>query len=281
MENGCIGCRGDKDKIGVLVAQLGTPDAPTKKALYPYLKQFLGDPRIIEKPRLLWWLILNCIILPLRPKKSAALYARIWTDEGSPLRIYTEKQTELLEQRLKKVSSSIEVVHGMRYGGPSLPDAIDDLISRGCSKILLFNIHCTETSAALIPKLNFPKDKIIHTYQSRFGKDPWLVPYTDETIDALAQEGVKKIVVACPGFTADCLETLDEMGNEAEESFVENGGEKLELLACLNEQLPWIDAMEEIVCEELGSWLKTAKRVESSESCAVLCPVKENKKALS
>ena len=272
MNKGCIGCRSHKDKIGILIAQLGTPEAPTKQALYPYLKQFLGDPRIIEKPRLLWWLLLNFVILPIRPARSAELYKRIWQKDGSPLKIFTEKQTAALAQRMANVHNSIEVEYGMRYGQPSLESAIDKLIDRGCSKILLFNMypqyssttvatnydvvfphllkrrvvptlrvvepyfahpayiralaetinesmknldfeperlvfsyhgipeeyvtkgdtyccHCAETTAALVPLLDIPSEKVIHTYQSRFGRDPWLVPYTDETIKELAQQG--------------------------------------------------------------------------------------------
>lgn len=359
MKDGCIGCKNHKDKIGILIGQLGTPEAPSKEALRPYLKDFLGDPRIIEKPRWLWWLILRLFILPLRPARSAKLYARIWREDGSPLQVYTERQTEKLAEALKNTHESIEVTYGMRYSKPSLEDGIDELISRGCSKILLFNMypqysattsasnydavfrhllkrrvvptlrvaepyfnhpayiralaetinkgikelpytperlvfsyhgipeeyvekgdtyccHCTETTLALAPHLDLPTEKIIHTYQSRFGRDPWLVPYTDETIDQLAQESVKNIAVACPGFPADCLETLDEIGNEAEESFHENGGEQLRLIPGLNDQAPWIAAMKEIVEDEISSWLKTAERT-SAGNCKVACPMKVHK----
>ena len=356
MRKECFGCRPTADKIGVLLAQLGTPDAPTGKALRPYLKRFLGDPRVIEKPRLLWWLILNGIILNTRPKRSAALYKRIWKKDGSPLKIYTEKQCNKLRERLQQVHPSIEVAYGMRYSDPDLESALDSLIAKGCSKILLFNMYpqyssttvatnydavfkhllkrrvvptlrvvepyyahpayinalatrineslealsekpdklvfsyhgipeeyvekgdvyccqCTETSAALIPKLQLPAADVIHTYQSRFGKDPWLEPYTDETFERLGESGAKRIAVACPGFTADCLETLDEIGNEGSEEFEEAGGERLDLLPCLNDHPAWIDAMTEIAVEEMGSWLATAKRT-SSANRKVACPVK-------
>ncbi|MCL4137975.1 UNVERIFIED_CONTAM: hypothetical protein GTU68_002022 [Idotea baltica] len=273
MKNECFGCKSTSDKIGVLIAQLGTPEAPTKKALRPYLKKFLGDPRIIEKPRWLWWIILNGIILTLRPKKSAVLYSRIWMKEGSPLKIYTERQCQALKARLQAIHPSIEVTYGMRYSDPSIETAIDTLIERGCNKILLFNIHCAETSEALIPKLNIPADQIIHTYQSRFGRDPWLEPYTDETFTRLGEEGVKNIAVACPGFTSDCLETLDEMGNEGQEEFEEAGGEKIELIPCLNDHPAWIDAMTSISLEEIGSWLTTARRTASRQK-KIACPVK-------
>lgn len=360
MRKEMYGCRGNKDRIGVLVAQLGTPKAPTKQALRPYLKQFLSDPRVIEKNRALWWLILNGIILNLRPKRSAALYKRVWMEEGSPLMVYTKRQTELLKESLKQRHESIEVEFGMRYGDPSLESAVDALIAAGCSKILLFPMypqysatttaatydavfshilkrrlvptlrvaepyfadpryisaqadivnsfyakcdlrpeklvlsyhgipeayvergdpyccHCTETTEALLPALDLAKEEVIHTYQSRFGKDPWLVPYTDETIKKLAKEGVKRIAVALPGFTADCLETLDEMGNEAREEFQDFGGESLELIPCLNDSPTWISAMSEIVQDEISSWLRNAERPNMVE-CTVRCPVREAKK---
>lgn len=355
-----FGCKSTQDKIGVLIAQLGTPEAPTAKALKPYLKEFLGDPRVIEKPRLLWWIILNFIILIVRPKRSAFLYSRIWTKDGSPLLVYTKNATDKLREKLKSIHPSIEVEYGMRYSSPRIEDTIDSLISKGCTKILLFNMypqyssttsaanydstfkhllkrrvvptlrvvepyyahpayikalsetinlslgaleekpeklvfsyhgvpesyiekgdvyccHCAETSAHLIPRLDLEAQDIIHTYQSRFGRDPWLVPYTDETIKELAEKGHKHIAVACPGFTADCLETLDEIGNEAREEFVEHGGKTISLIPCLNDQESWIDAMKEIVLAEISSWLDTAKR--SGENVnSIKCPWKSAKK---
>lgn len=360
MKQGTYGCKQTKDKIGVLVAQLGTPDAPTKSALRKYLKEFLWDPRVIEINRPAWWLILNGIILNLRPKRSAALYSRIWTEEGSPLLVITQQQTERLREKLQAVEPSIEVEFGMRYGSHSLKDAIDRLLASGCSKILLLPMypqysatttasvydavfphllnrrnvptlrvvepyfahpgyieaqaavikeayekfekrpeklvlsyhgipekyvergdvyccHCTETTLALREHLpEFAEEEIIHTYQSRFGKDPWLVPYTDETIQELAKQGHKEIAVVCPGFTADCLETLDEMGNEAQEEFEEFGGEKVHLIPCLNTHDIWIENLAQIVTEELGSWLDTAKR-SNEANCLVRCPVAQAK----
>lgn len=362
MKNEAFGCKNNKDKIGVLIAQLGTPEAPTKEALRPYLKQFLGDKRVIEKSRLLWWLILNGIILNTRPRRSAALYARIWGKDGkSPLLSITEKQTELVRGKLKELRSSIEVEFGMRYGSPSLESVIDKLIGNGCSKILLFPMYpqysatttastydvifthllkrrhvptlrvaepyfahpeyvdalattindaykklsprperlvlsyhgipesyidkgdpyccmCTETTNALLKKLDIQSKEVIHTYQSRFGKDPWLVPYTDVTIEQLAKEGIKHLAVACPGFPADCLETLDEIGNEAHEAFTERGGETLKLIPGLNDQPAWIEAMSKIITSELGSWLETAKRTNQVEEKCI-CPVKIAKRA--
>lgn len=332
-----IGCKKYKNRTGILIAQLGTPDAPTPGALRPYLKQFLSDPRVIETNRFLWWIILRLFVLTKRPKRSAALYARIWTEQGSPLLVITKRQTELLDAALRKEGLDIEVTFGMRYGANSLEEAIDRLIEKGCSRILLFPMYphysatttasiydvvlphllkrrwiptlrivdpyyrnsefikalgetitssvgrdhnyeklvlsyhgipqkyvvkgdpyccmCNETTAALLPHLPFKSDAVIHTFQSRFGRDPWLQPYTDETIEDLAKQGVKKIAVACPGFTTDCLETLDELGNEGSELFHEHGGEELKLIPCLNDQEPWIKAMTSIAKSELGSWI--------------------------
>ena len=133
-----FGCRGSRDKIGVLLAQLGTPDAPTPSALRRYLRQFLSDRRVIEVNRVVWWFLLNCIILVTRPFRSARLYKRVWTDEGSPLLSITKRQARGVLERLRKDVDTIEVEFGMRYGSPSLESAVDTLISKGCSKILLF-----------------------------------------------------------------------------------------------------------------------------------------------
>ena len=136
-----FGCRGSKDKVGVLIAQLGTPEAATPRAVRPYLRQFLSDPRVIEVNRILWWVLLNCVILVTRPKRSARLYARIWGKDGSPLLTITKKQTEGVAARLQAKHSNVEVEFGMRYGRPSLERAVDRLIEKGCSKILLFPMY--------------------------------------------------------------------------------------------------------------------------------------------
>lgn len=314
------------DKVGVLIAQLGTPSAPTPKALRRYLRQFLSDSRVIEVNRILWWLILNCIILVFRPKRSARLYKRIWTEEGSPLLAISKRKISKME----KLLPNVEVVLGMRYGEPSLESAIDTLIERGCRSIILFpeypqysasttgstcdavfarlqkerwvptlkvvepyyksepyiaalaesinrqlaeitpkperlilSYHgipqrysrngdpyccmCIETTNLLRPRINLPAENIIHCFQSRFGKEPWLQPYTDETIERLAKDGIKHLAVACPGFVVDCLETIDEIGTEAEELFHEHGGEKLHALTCLNDEETWIRGCIELI----------------------------------
>jgi ferrochelatase len=355
-----FGCRGSKDKVGVLLAQLGTPKAPTPGALRPYLRQFLSDRRVIEVNRVLWWILLNCVILVTRPRRSARLYKRIWGSDGSPLLTITKKQTEGMRERLGKRYPHLEVEFGMRYGKPSLESAVDALIAKGCSKILLFPMYpqyaaattastydavfphvlkrrwvptlrvaepyyahpryieaqakiindhlaklewkperlvlsyhgvpekyvtkgdpyccqCVETTAALLPQIALESDKVIHTFQSRFGRDPWLTPYTDETFEELGHNGVKDIAVVAPGFTADCLETLDELGNEGHEQFAEAGGERYSVIPCLNDHPEWLDAMAAIIEEELGSWVRGDAR--NVRDCVIQCPLKKAKAA--
>ena len=350
-----FGCRGSKDKVGVLLAQLGTPDAPTAAKVRPYLRQFLSDPRVSEVNRILWWLLLNCVILVTRPFRSARLYKRIWGKDGSPLLTITRKQADGVRERLSRQYGNVEVEFGMRYGTPSLESAVDALIAKGCSKILLFPMYpqyaaattastydavfphilrrrwvptlrvaepyfqhpryiaaqaqiindhlaqlswkpeylvlsyhgvpekyvtkgdpyccqCVETTAALVPKLSMPSERVIHTFQSRFGREPWLTPYTDETFEALGHAGVKGIAVVAPGFTADCLETLDELGNEGHEQFEEAGGEQYSVIPCLNDHAVWLDALTSIIKEELGSWLEGDAR--HVHECAIQCPLR-------
>jgi ferrochelatase len=350
-----FGCRGSKDKVGVILAQLGTPDAPTPKALRKYLRQFLSDRRVIEVNRVLWWLLLNCIILVTRPKRSARLYQRIWGKEGSPLLTITRKQAEGVLERLRRESPDVEVEFGMRYGRPSIESALDALIEKGCSKILLFPMYpqyaaattastydavfphllkrrwvptlrvaepyfahpqyikaqahiinehlrslpwkperlvlsyhgvpekyvakgdpyccqCVETTAALKPHLDIDSNIVVHTFQSRFGRDPWLTPYTDETLEELGHQGIKSLAIVAPGFTADCLETLDELGNEGREQFEETGGEQYSAIPCLNDHPIWLDSMASIISEELGSWIRGEARCVTD--CTITCPVK-------
>lgn len=337
-----------QNKTGILLAQLGTPDAPDKRSLKRYLKQFLSDKRVVEANRALWWVILNGIILNTRPKRSAALYKRIWKAEGSPLLLYTKSQVEGLKNHLR--DQNIEVSFGMRYGNPSLEEGIDELLSKGCRKVLLFPLYpqysaattastydavfpkllkerwvptlsvvepyfdnpnyieplasiinqsigklksqperlllsyhgipraymekgdpyccmCIKTTESLKNKINFPHDKIIHCYQSRFGKEPWLEPYTDETVMKLAKEGIKRIAIACPGFTTDCLETLDEMGNEVSHQFKSLGGEECTLIPCLNADSTWIKGMGEIVLSYIKPKMPTFSNNLTASNC--------------
>lgn len=320
---------------GILLIQLGTPDAPTAAALKPYLRQFLWDPRVIDAPRWKWWLVLNLFILPTRPKKSAAKYARIWDPvTGSPLLHYTRRQAELLQQAMPDVP----VRFGMQIGNPPLADAVRDLIAQGVDRLIvlpmypqysdtttasatdgLFHVltrtrrvpalrivpayynhpayldamaavirdelkrlpwepehfvysyhglpqryakegdpyatHVVRTTRGLQERLRFPKDKWTQTYQSLFGRDEWLRPYTDDVLTKLAKRGVRRVFVMTPGFTADCLETVDEIGNESKEHFRAAGGEELHQCRCLNDHPAWIEAMRTILTEEGRGWL--------------------------
>lgn len=347
-----FGCRSSLRKIGVLVAQLGTPQAPTPKALRVYLREFLSDPRVIEVNRVLWWIILNFIILTFRPRRSSRLYKRIWQKEGSPLLLNTESLTNKLRASLSR-KPEVEIEFGMRYGKPTLSSVIDKLLAKGVDRILLVPLYphysapttastydavfshllkrrvvptlrvmapyydriqflnsvatrineelskappleklvlsyhgipakyvtkgdtyccmCVETTRALIPLLSFPSENVIHTYQSRFGKDPWLTPYTDETVEYLAKGGIKSIGVASPGFTSDCLETLDELGNEASELFHEHGGETFVNLPCLNDHPVWVNGLSEMIEEDLRGWLDECALYEKCKD-KVICP---------
>lgn len=320
---------------GILIAQLGTPDAPTPAALRRYLREFLSDPRVVEMNRVLWWCILNAFILPFRPARSAALYRHVWTDKGSPLLLTTLEQARLLEARLEG-KARVEV--GMRYGNPSIASAIDKLADGGADRILVlpmfpqysaattgsvsdatglhlrtrrvvpalrfvppyhdhpryiaalaatlreglerfpekpeklilsfhglpqryvdsgdpYREHCEVTTRLLVEALGAEAPECHIAFQSRFGREEWLQPYTDRTLEALAGNGVRRVAVACPGFVADCLETTDEIGREARRLFRESGGEELWLIPCLNTHPAWIEALETICREELAGWL--------------------------
>ncbi|MCU0703391.1 MAG: ferrochelatase [Fimbriiglobus sp.] len=340
---------------GILLLQLGTPDAPTAKGLRPYLKQFLADPRVIETkpavrnyltpglnrkarsapPQFVWDLVLNGIIVPFRSPDSAKKYRRIWSDDtGSPLLHYTQRQTALLQERFPNAL----VRYGMTYGNPSVETAVTEMVAAGVDRIIavpmypqysatttaastdaffkvlmrlrvvpavrtvpphylhpayldamvasvhddlaklgwepdhfLFSFHgiprkyvqrgdpyathCVRTTLALVERFGFQKKQWSRSFQSRLGREPWLTPYTDDTVEHLAKQGVKKLAVILPGFTADCLETVDEIGNEAGEEFHEAGGEKLRSVPCLNDHPKWIDALETMVREEGAGWV--------------------------
>lgn len=341
---------------GILLIQLGTPDAPTGRALKPYLRQFLSDPRVVETkpwtkkyqipgppraarkspPGWLWSCLLNAIIVPFRSPSSAKKYARIWDPTtGSPLMHWTVRQTELLQQRFPD-----NPVHfGMMVGNPSVESVVHKMLAAGVDRIValpmfpqysstttasatdalfktmlnlrvvppirfvppyydhpayiramaaviredlakldwhpdhhVISFHgipqkyaqrgdpyatqCVRTTRALVRELGWNRSQWNQTYQSRFGRDPWLKPYTDDVLSALAKSGKKRVAVCLPGFTADCLETVDEIGHESEEVFHEAGGEKLRAVPCLNDHALWIDAMETILREEAIGWLK-------------------------
>lgn len=329
---------GDQLKVGILLANLGTPDAPTAKALRPYLRQFLMDRRVVEIPRFIWWWILNCIILVIRPKKSAEKYAQVWTKDGSPLLVYATKQKQMLQGYLgQKIQSPFAVELGMSYGNPSMQSAIESLKAQHCDKILVFPLYpqyaASSTAASLdavwqtllkmrnvpairtirqyhdhpayikamadsiraywaingkpkqlimsfhgVPKIHLTKGDPYHcgchktarliaealgldnteyqvAFQSRFGKQEWLKPYLAETLESLGKAKTKHIDVVCPGFSSDCLETLEEIAMEGKEIFQSNGGGKYHYIPALNAQESWIHAMTDIALENLQGWV--------------------------
>lgn len=319
--------------VGILLIQLGTPDAPTPEALRPYLKQFLGDPRVIENPPWYWPFVFR-LILYKRPAQSAAKYARIWDPiTGSPLLHWTKRQAELLQAKLPEVP----VRFGMQVGNPPLAKTVAEMVRAGVDRLIAFPMypqysatttasatdalfkclleerrvpalrivppyyqhpayldamahvitdelaklpwrpdhfvlsfhgipkryakagdpyatHVTRTTHELIRRLGWRRSEWTQTFQSLFGREVWLKPYTDEVLQALARQGKKKVFVALPGFTADCLETLDEIGNESREVFQHAGGEVLHACPCLNDHPAWIEAMHTILDEEGRGW---------------------------
>lgn len=327
---------GSVSRTAVVLANLGTPDAPTAAAVRVYLKQFLSDSRVVEIPKLIWWLILNGIILPFRSKQSAHKYASIWTEQGSPLKVHTEQQARLLQAAMVARGQDVRVEYAMRYGNPALPMVLDKLKEDGCDRILIlpaypqysgtttasildtvfkhftavrnvpelrlvkhyhdspayiaaladsvrahwqqygrpdklvmsfhgvpkrtlmlgdpYHCECYKTARLLTTALGLGKDDYLVTFQSRFGKAEWLQPYTAPTLQKLAREGVQRVDVMCPGFTSDCLETLEEIAMEAKADFIEAGGSAFHYIPCLNEAPEWIEAMADVVEQHIGGW---------------------------
>ena len=321
---------------GILLIQLGTPDSPTYRGLFPYLRQFLSDRRVIEVPRAIWLPLLYLRILPFRSGASAAKYRRIWHPEtGSPLLHYTKRQTALLQPMFPDA----RVEYGMMVGNPSVRSVVSGMIAAGVDRLVAFPMfpqysstttasatdalfgallkerrvpavrvvppyydhpayiesleavirddlaklpwepehvvisfhgipqkyaqrgdpyatHVVRTTQALVKRMGWKRDYWTQTYQSRFGKSEWLKPYTDDVLTELAKKGVKRVYVALPGFTADCLETLDEIGRESREVFEHAGGEHLKNGTCLNDHPKWIDAMARIIRDEGHGWVK-------------------------
>jgi ferrochelatase len=322
--------------MGVLVVNLGTPDEPSAPALRRYLSEFLSDPRVVEIPRLVWWLILNGIILNTRPKRSAAKYATVWTPEGSPLAVWTQRQAEGLATRLAAQGHAVQVRHAMRYGNPSVPSVLDAMRADGVTRVLVlplypqyaaattasvndavmrwalqarrmpefrfvgeyhddagyiaaladrlqshwrdkgrseklvlsfhgvperslhlgdpYHCHCHKTARLLAERLGLAAGDMVVTFQSRFGKAKWLEPYTEPTLRQLAAQGVKSVDVMCPGFVGDCLETLEEIAQEAHEAFIEAGGERFAYVSCLNDQPSWLDALTNLALRHMQGW---------------------------
>lgn len=333
---------GNIAKTGILLLNLGTPDAPTKQAVRPYLKQFLSDPRVVEIPRAIWWLILNGIILQTRPKKSAEKYASIWDKhEGSPLRFHTEKQAKLLQGWLgERVKSPFVVDYAMRYGNPSVASALARMSEQGCERILTiplypqyaasstasamdavyaylmskrnqpalrtikhfhddagyiaalatniqnywmqngrpdilimsfhgvprytlekgdpYHCECHKTGRLLAEALGLSSDQYRITFQSRFGRAEWVKPYTAATLEELGHAKTRRVDVVCPGFVADCLETLEEIAMEVKADFITAGGGEFHYIPALNENSAWINALGELALNHLGDWVTHA-----------------------
>lgn len=331
----------EKNRVGVILANLGTPDGTDYWNMRRYLSEFLSDKRVIEWPSLIWQPILQGIVLSIRPKKSGAAYARIWNKEQneSPLRTYTRNQAEKLAAMFKQAQPAldVDVDWAMRYGSPSIPDVAKAMAERGCGRILIFPLYpqysasttatvndvffaalqkmryqpaartvpayaddeiyidalansitahlaqldykpekiiasfhgipqsyaqkgdpyyweCERTAIALRKRLGMGDDELLMCFQSRFGPEEWLQPYTDKTIEKLAKEGVKSLAVLNPGFVSDCLETVDEIGNEGAEIFHEHGGENFTHIRCLNDGAEGMRVIEHLVRRELQGW---------------------------
>ncbi len=321
-------------KVGVLLVNLGTPDAPTPSALRRYLKQFLGDPRVVEANRLLWWFALNVVILNIRPKKSAHAYQTVWTEQGSPLMVISQQQQKALQEQL---GDDIVVELAMTYGNPAIEQGLNNLREQGCNRLFVlplypqysgsttaavtdqvfdvlktwrrvpdvrvlsayhdepayiealansvrehwdkhgkaeklmlsfhgipkryvnngdpYQLHCEQTSKLLAQALGLGDDEWMLTFQSIFGREEWLQPYTASQLKAWGAEGIKDVDVICPGFAADCLETLEEIAVENKGYFIEAGGKDLRYIPALNDRDDHIQALAGLIQRECAGWL--------------------------
>ncbi len=325
-------------RCGVLLANLGTPDAPTASAIRRYLRAFLSDPRVVELPRVLWWPILHGFILPLRPRRLAHAYASVWTERGSPLLAIGREQQAALQARL---GPDIPVALGMRYGNPSIASALDQLEQQGARRVLVLPLYpqysgtttasvfdavfaevqkrrwlpelrlinsyhdepayiaalaasvrehwadngrgehllmsfhsipqrylelgdpyycfSQKTARLLAEQLQLPEHEWSVSFQSRVGRAKWLTPYTDVVLDQFAGRGMKKLDVICPGFSADCLETLEEVALRYRDQFLAGGGESLSYVPALNTRDDHVSALAELALRHLGGWMPGAE----------------------
>jgi ferrochelatase len=327
---------GTPSRVGVLLLNLGTPDEPTPSAVRRYLKQFLSDRRVVEIPRAIWWLILNGIILNVRPRKSAEKYALIWGKDGSPLMVHAQRQAKMLQGFLGNPNVVVEL--GMSYGNPSVESAIGKLRAQGCDRILAFPLYpqyaasstasaldavfrtllktrnmpalrtvrqyhdhpayiealaesvrqywggkgkpeklimsfhgvprytldkgdpyhcfCQKTGRLLAEALGLQAHQYMVCFQSRFGRAEWLKPYLAQTLEELGKAKLRRVDVICPGFSSDCLETLEEIAMEGKVTFTTAGGGEYHYIPALNEREEWIHAMTAIARENLQGWLE-------------------------
>ena len=327
-------------RIGVLLVNLGTPDATNYWAMRRYLKEFLSDRRVIEENRFKWWLILNLIILSVRPGRKGRDYDKIWNKERdeSPLKTITRSQSDKLEEIFEKLDKRVRIDWAMRYGNPSIRSRLEALADQNCERILLVPLypqyaaattatvcdeafralarmrfqpalrvaapyyaepayidalaaslnaelaklkfkpdvivasyhgvpesyvekgdpyvqHCAETTRLLRQKLKLDEERLVMTFQSRFGKAEWVKPYTDATVKSLAEQGAKNLAVITPGFAADCLETLEEIGMENAEIFKHAGGQNFAAIPCLNDSVGGMAVIRDVVTRELKGWI--------------------------
>ena len=321
-----------EQKVGILLINLGTPDAPEADAVRRYLAEFLSDPRVVEIPAVAWKPILYGIILRTRPRKSAEAYRQVWTNEGSPLAVFSRRQAKALQERL---GDAVPVEYAMRYGNPGIASAIERMAAAGCTRILaapLYPQYCAATTATandavfgalarmrvqpslrILPPyfddpayiealranlsrqmaaLGFTPDRLLLSFhgmpqrtlqlgdpyhchcqktarligealemevdvafQSRFGRAKWLEPATDTMLTRYPSMGVTRLAVAAPGFSADCLETLEELGIRGRESFLSAGGNRFALLECLNDSPEGMNMLEQLIRRELAGWV--------------------------
>ena len=328
-----------RERVGVLLVNLGTPDTADARGVRVYLKEFLSDPRVIEKQGLVWKLALNGVILNTRPRRKAHDYLKIWNTEQNelPLKTITRAQSDKLAAAITDHDHVI-VDWAMRYGNPSIRSRIRALTAQGCDRLLVvplypqysaatsatvcdevfrvlgemraqptlrvtppyyddpdyvealavsiethlaslsftpevimasfhgmpqsyidkgdpYQAQCVATTEALRKRMGLDASKLMLTFQSRFGFDQWLQPYTDKTVEKLAKDGVKRLAVITPGFSADCLETLEEIAQENAEIFRHNGGEEFTAIPCLNDSDPGMDVIRQLVLRELQGWI--------------------------
>ncbi|MCP5249928.1 MAG: ferrochelatase [Candidatus Accumulibacter sp.] len=330
---------GSPTQTAVLLINLGTPEAPTATAVRRYLKEFLWDRRVVEIPRPVWWLILNAIILRVRPRRSAEKYASVWLAEGSPLKVHVERQAKLLRGFLGQAGHRVIVDYAMRYGEPSIPATLSRLKAGGCTRILLlplypqyaasttataidaasawlqsvrnqpeirtvrsfadhpgyiaalaasvrehwarsgrpdtsyrlvmsfhglprytldkgdpYHCECQKSGRLLAEALGLAPEQYQICFQSRFGRAEWLQPYTAPTLRALGKQGLQRVDVICPGFPADCLETLEEIAIEGRAEFIDAGGREYHFVPCLNDRHDWLHALTAIAVNHLQGW---------------------------
>ena len=319
-------------RVGVLLVNLGTPDAPTASAVRRYLREFLSDPRVVALPRIVWLPILYLLILPFRPVRAAHKYATIWR-EDSPLRLHLARQVQLLRGFLgERTRKAIPVAGGMRYGNPPITQALEELKARGCDRIVVFPLYpqyatsttasaedalgralrgwkpaprvkvigefhahplyvkaiarnvneywmksgrpdrlvmsfhglpkvvaarepyeaqCRESARLIAIELGWNDARTLVTFQSRLGRAEWLTPYTADTLASLGRDGIGRVDVVCPGFAADCLETLEEIAQEGRRLFLEAGGKEFHYIPTTNDTPAWMTALTAIVAEHL------------------------------